>query len=83
MEDCDNFPKAMDTPDCFPRLETLDSQSRRRLLSQFGEMFGLPQYMGSANCGRGYKENFIVNLACKPNSTLALASSSFGNLCFA
>ncbi|KAL4634353.1 hypothetical protein ACB092_04G193700 [Castanea dentata] len=94
---CDNFPKAMDTPDCFPKLEylgfrysnittlpeinirfpklkmlffqhcwnlreipmppphlqdlhiegcsSLDSQSRRRLLSQLGETFGLPQNM--------------------------------------
>ncbi|XP_075663445.1 disease resistance protein RML1A-like [Castanea sativa] len=102
MEDCDNFPKAMDTPDCFPKLEilgfrysnittlpeinirfpklkrlyfyrcwnlreipmppphlgdlyiegcgSLDSQSRRRLLSQLGEMFGLPQNMV---CSRG------------------------------
>ncbi|KAF3947691.1 hypothetical protein CMV_026206 [Castanea mollissima] len=130
---------------------SLDSQSRRRLLSQLGETFGLPQNMElrfqsgstikvleapyhsrvasqnlirfskthcplceiaedsllhlfqccpyakgvwygarwechwpkrSANCGRGYKENFIVNPACKPNSALALASSSFGNLIF-
>ncbi|KAL4634373.1 hypothetical protein ACB092_04G194900 [Castanea dentata] len=97
MDYCDNFPKAMDTPDCFPKLETLgfrysnittlpeinirfpklkilyfhhcwnlreipmppphleilyiegcgslDSQSRRRLLSQLGETFGLPQNM--------------------------------------
>ncbi|KAL4634369.1 hypothetical protein ACB092_04G194600 [Castanea dentata] len=102
MEDCDNFPKAMDTPDCFPKLEflcfrnsnittlpeinirfpklkllffqhcwnlreipmppphlqdlhiegcsSLDSQSRRRLLSQLGETFGLPQNMV---CSRG------------------------------
>nr|XP_023924140.1 putative disease resistance protein At4g11170 isoform X1 [Quercus suber] len=102
MEDCDNFPKAMDTPDCFPKLEmlgfyhsnitilpeinirfpklkwllfhycwklreipmppphledlytvgcgSLDSHSRRRLLSQLGETFGLPQNMV---CSRG------------------------------
>ncbi|XP_075663510.1 disease resistance protein RML1A-like [Castanea sativa] len=102
MEDCDNFPKAMDTPDCFPKLEilgfrysnittlpeinirfsklkvlyfhhcwnlreipmlpphlevlciegcgSLDSQSRRTLLSQLGETFGLPQNMV---CSRG------------------------------
>ncbi|KAF3952791.1 hypothetical protein CMV_021685 [Castanea mollissima] len=102
MDYCDNFPKAMDTPDCFPKLEvlgfrysnittlpkinirfpklkmlffqrcwnlreipmppphlqvlhvdgcsSLDSQSRRRLLSQLGETFGLPQNMV---CSRG------------------------------
>ncbi|XP_065633891.1 disease resistance protein RUN1 [Quercus suber] len=122
MEDCDNFPKAMDTPDCFPRLETLgirysnittfpemnigfqklkilyfqncwnlqeipmppphleglhiegcgslDSQSRRRLLSQFGEMFGLPQYMV---CSRRSLHQDSVSKKCCDTSQMCSA----------
>ena len=32
------------------------------------------------DCSVWIAENFIVNPACKPNSSMALASSSFGNL---